>query len=60
MITITVLLLKILKGIDFFHETRVFESMIVVFFQSNFYSEKYTNNIFFYFLKIIFEISTSK
>jgi hypothetical protein len=49
MITITVLLLKILKGIDFFHETRVFESMIVIVFQSVFYSEKYVNNIFFIF-----------
>jgi hypothetical protein len=49
MITITVLLLKILKGIDFFHETRVFESMIVIVFQSVFYSEKYVSNIFFIF-----------
>jgi hypothetical protein len=49
MITITVLLLKILKGIDFFHEICVFESMAVVAFQSIFHSKKYINNIFFIF-----------
>jgi hypothetical protein len=59
MITITVLLLKILKGINFFHETRVFESMIVVFFKVIF-TQKNIPIIFFLFLKIIFEISTLK
>jgi hypothetical protein len=34
-------------------------SVVVVAFQSAFHSEKYVNN-FFYFLKIIFEISISK
>ena len=38
----------------------VFGSMVAVAFQSVFHSEKLTNNIFYYFLKIIFEISTSK
>jgi len=37
----------------------VFESVVVIIFQSAFHSKKYANNIF-YFLKIIFEISTSK
>ena len=37
----------------------VFESVIVIVFKSVFHLEKYVNN-FFYFLKIIFEISTSK
>jgi len=34
--------------------------VVAVGFQSVFYSEKYQNNIFFYFLKIIFDISASK
>jgi hypothetical protein len=34
--------------------------MVAVTFQSVFHSEMYQNNIFFYFLKIIFDISTSK
>jgi hypothetical protein len=38
----------------------VLVSVVVVVFQSGFYSEKYQNNIFFYFLKIIFDISISK
>jgi hypothetical protein len=42
----------------------VFGSVVVIVvavaFQSAFHSEKYANNIFFYFLKIIFDISTSK
>ena len=37
----------------------VFGSVVVVAFQSAFHLEKYANN-FFYFFKIIFEISTSK
>ena len=37
----------------------VFESVVAVAFQSTFYLEMYQNNIF-YFLKIIFNISTSK
>jgi hypothetical protein len=53
MITITVLLLKILKGIDFFHETRVFESMIVVFFKVIF-TQKNIPIIFFLFFKNYF------
>jgi hypothetical protein len=38
----------------------VFESVIPVAFQSVFHSEIYQNNIYFYFLKIIFDINTSK
>ena len=38
----------------------VFRSAVAVTFQSVFYSEMYRNNIFFYFLKIIFDISVSK
>jgi hypothetical protein len=38
----------------------VLVSVVVVVFQSGFHSEKYQNNIFFYFLKIIFDISISK
>jgi hypothetical protein len=38
----------------------VLGSVVVVVFQSAFHSEKYQNNIFFYFLKIIFNISISK
>jgi len=34
--------------------------VVAVGFQSAFYSEKYQNNIYFYFLKIIFDISASK
>jgi hypothetical protein len=34
--------------------------VVAVGFQSAFYSEKYQNNNFFYFLKIIFDISASK
>jgi hypothetical protein len=37
----------------------VFGSVVVVVFQSIFYSEKYANNIFLFF-KIIFDISTLK
>jgi len=43
----------------FLELVRVFGSVVVVAFESAFYSEKCANNIF-YFLKIIFEISTSK
>ena len=40
---------------------RVFESVVVVAFQSTFCSEKYQNNIFlFYFLFFIFDISILK
>ena len=35
----------------------MFGSVVVVIFQSAFHSEKYQNNIFFYFFKIIFDIS---
>jgi len=38
----------------------VFESVVVVVFQSDFRLEMYQNNIFFLFLKFIFDISTSK
>jgi len=38
----------------------MFENVVVVGFQGVFYSKIYQNNIFFYFLKIIFDISTSK
>jgi hypothetical protein len=37
----------------------VFENVVVVVFKNIFYLEKYQNNIF-YFLKIIFDISTLK
>ena len=36
------------------------QTVVTVTFQSAFHSEIYQNNIFFYFLKIIFDISTSK
>jgi hypothetical protein len=36
------------------------ESVVAVTFQSVFYLEMHQNNIFFYFLKIIFDISASK
>ena len=38
----------------------VFESVVAGVFQSIFYLKIYQNNISFYFLKIIFDISTSK
>ena len=38
----------------------VFESVIVIVFQSAFHSKMDQNNIFCYFLKIIFDINTSK
>jgi hypothetical protein len=38
----------------------VFENVVAVVFQNNFYSEKYQNNIIFLFLKIIFNINISK
>jgi hypothetical protein len=37
---------------------KVFESVVAVVFQNIFYSEMHSSNIFFYFLKIIFYIST--
>jgi hypothetical protein len=36
---------------------RVFSNVVMVIFQINFYAQIYVNN-FFYFLKIIFDIST--
>jgi hypothetical protein len=38
----------------------LFENMVAVAFQNTFHVEMYQNNIFFCFLKIIFEISESK
>jgi hypothetical protein len=38
----------------------VFESVTAVAFQSIFYLEMHQKNKFFYFLKIVFDISTSK
>ena len=38
----------------------VFENVLAVVFQSVFRSEMYQNNVFFHFLKLIFDISTSK
>jgi hypothetical protein len=38
----------------------MFGSVVAVVFQSTFHSEMYQNNMFFYFLKIIFDISASK
>jgi hypothetical protein len=38
----------------------VFENIIAVDFQSVFHSKMHQNNIFLYFLKIIFDISASK
>jgi len=43
----------------FFELKSVFDSMVVVAFQITFCAEMYAND-FFYFLKIIFDISTSK
>jgi len=43
----------------FFELKSVFDSMVVVAFQITFRAEMYAND-FFYFLKIIFDISTSK
>jgi len=37
-----------------------FKSVVVIAFQSIFYSEIHQNNIFFYLLKIIFDISALK
>jgi hypothetical protein len=34
--------------------------VVAVAFQSAFHSEMYQNNVFFYFLKIIFDIGASK
>jgi hypothetical protein len=39
---------------------RLFISVVVIVFQSIFHLENYQNNIFFYFLEIIFDISASK
>jgi hypothetical protein len=39
---------------------KLFESVVAVVFQSIFCAEIHQNDIFFYFLKIIFEISTLK
>ena len=38
----------------------LFRSMVAVAFQSAFRVEMHQNNVFFYFLKIIFKISASK
>jgi hypothetical protein len=38
----------------------LFESVVTVAFQSVFYLKIYQNNIFFYFLKVIFYINASK
>jgi hypothetical protein len=38
----------------------MFGSVVMVVFQSIFHAEMHQNNIFFYFLKIIFEISALK
>jgi len=38
----------------------MFDNVVAVVFQNNFYSEKYQNNIFFLFLKIIFNINVLK
>jgi hypothetical protein len=38
----------------------LFESVVAAAFQSTFHLQIYQNNIFFYFFKIIFEISASK
>jgi hypothetical protein len=38
----------------------MFDSVVVVVFQIIVYLEMYQNNIFFYFLKIIFDINASK
>jgi hypothetical protein len=38
----------------------VYKSVVAVAFQSVFHLEIHQNNIFFYFLKIIFDISVSK
>jgi hypothetical protein len=38
----------------------MFGSVVAVAFQITFYVEMHANDIFFYFLKIIFNISTSK
>jgi len=38
----------------------LFESVVTVAFQNIFYIEIHQNNIFFYFLKIIFKIKTLK
>jgi hypothetical protein len=38
----------------------LFGSVVAIVFQNVFYSEIYQNNIFFYFLKIIFNINASK
>jgi hypothetical protein len=42
------------------HSFNVFKNVVAVSFQSAFHSEMHQNNIFFYFLKINFNISKSK
>jgi hypothetical protein len=56
-------MLSIIFHIDFAKvcfQLRVIDCVVVVIFQIIFYAEIYVNDIFFYFLKIIFNISTSK
>ena len=50
-------ILKINRNKDV--DRRACLSVVAVTFQSVFHLEMYQNNVFFYFLKIIFDISTS-
>jgi hypothetical protein len=50
----------ILSSPIFFYFKGLFRNVIAVAFQSVFYLKIYQNNIIFYFLKVIFDISVSK
>jgi hypothetical protein len=45
---------------QFIIDASLFKSVVMVAFQNIFHIEMHQKDIFFYFLKIIFEISTSK
>ena len=44
----------------FFLDSDMFRSVVVVAFQSAFHAEMHQNDVFLFFKKIIFDISTSK
>jgi hypothetical protein len=49
-----------LVRLDQFDEFSLFRSVVVVGFQSIYHLKMYQNDVFFIFLKIIFDISASK
>jgi hypothetical protein len=52
--------LHLLLVVDQVEILKVFKSVLVIVFQSIFHFAKHQNNIYFYFLKFIFDISISK